>query len=118
MFLEGEELDETVDPIDEGDPVERVKTAALGITALVIAALTVAALVAGIVIASAGDWALATILAYSAIGLSVLAVVGGVAAAVRGLGRRWAVLAVLLAVAANPLVQLVVLHFFAGAETG
>lgn len=114
MYIEGEDA-----PVDEEHaPVERVKTPVLGVVALALGALTGAALVTAIIVASAGDWSLGTIVGYGAIGLSVLAVVGGVTAVVLGLGRRWGVLAVVLGVLANPLVLLAILRFFGGIETG
>lgn len=114
MYLEGEDV-----PVEQVPAsAERTRTPLLGIVALVLGVLTVAALVTGIAIATAGDWAPATTIAYGAIGLSVLAVVVGVVAVVLGAGRRWAVIAVLLGVFANPLVLLAVLRFFGGFETG
>ena len=118
MFIdgEGEEDDESSD--EQSPPLERTGTALLGILALALAALTAAGLAAGVVIATAGDYRLATIVAYGAIGLSVLAVVGGVLAVILGWGRRWGVIAVIVGVVANPLVLLVVLRFFGGLQTG
>ncbi len=127
MYIEGEELaqsasrtpdDAPMPPIASDASVERVTTALLGIVAVVIGVLTAAGLIAAIVIASAGDWALATDVAYVAIGMSVVAVGGGVTAVVLRRGRRSGALAVILGVCANPLVLLVVLQFFAGGETG
>lgn len=114
MYLEGEEPPVEAVPA----PVERVRTRLLGILALAFGVLTVAALIAGMVIATGGNWPLATIVAYGAIGLSSVAVVVGVVAVILGRGRRWAVIAVLLGVFANPLVLLTILRFFGGFETG
>lgn len=117
MYFEGDEPgpeaeDEVVD-----EP-ERRKTAVLGIAAAVLGVSTVAALVTAIVIASTGDWGVATLVAYAAIGLSALSVLGGVIAAIVGLGRRSGVIAVVLGILANPLVLLTVLRFFGGFEAG
>jgi uncharacterized membrane protein YcjF (UPF0283 family) len=118
MFIDGEGEDED-EPADEQAPsLERLNTPLLGILALALAVLTAVGLAVGIVIATAGDYRLATIVAYGAIGLSVLAVIGGVLAVILGWGRRWGVIAVIVGVVANPLVLLVVLRFFGGLQTG
>ena len=114
MYIEGEEP--AAD--DPAAPIPRGKTAVLGALAALLAVLTVAALVSGIVIATALDYRLATTLSYAAIGLSVLAVIGGVAAVILDLGRRWGIAAVILGIVANPLVLLVVLRFLGGLEAG
>jgi hypothetical protein len=114
MFIEGE--DELAE--EEPAPLERTGTALLGVLALAFAVLTAAALAAGVVLATAGDYRLATVIAYGAIGLSVLAVIGGVLAAILGWGRRWGVIAVIVGIVADPLVLLVVLRFVGGLQTG
>ncbi|MCU1580284.1 MAG: Naphthoate synthase [Rhodoglobus sp.] len=114
MFIEGE--DEPAE--EEPEPLERTGTALLGVLALAFAVLTAAALAAGVVMATAGDYRLATVVAYGAIGLSVLAVIGGVLAVILGWGRRWGVIAVIVGVVADPLVLLVVLRFVGGLQTG
>ena len=114
MFMEGE--DEPAE--EEPAPLERTGTALLGILALAFAVLTAGALAAGVVMATAGDYRLATVVAYGAIGLSVLAVIGGVLAAILGWGRRWGVIAVIVGVVANPLVMLAALRFVGGLQTG
>jgi hypothetical protein len=114
MFIEGE--DEPAE--EEPAPLERTGTALLGILALAFAVLTAVALAAGVVMATAGDYRLATVITYGAIGLSVLAVIGGVLAAILGWGRRWGVIAVIVGVVANPLVMLAALRFVGGLQTG
>lgn len=114
MFIEGE--DEPAE--EEPAPLERTGTALLGILALAFAVLTAAALAAGVVMATAGDYRLATVVAYGAIGLSVLAVIGGVLAVILDWGRRWGVIAVIVGIVADPLVLLVVLRFVGGLQTG
>lgn len=118
MFIDGEGEGEGEPAEEESAPPERTGTALLGILALAFAVLTAGALAVGVVMATAGDYRLATVVAYGAIGLSVLAVIGGVLAAILGWGRRWGVVAIIVGVVANPLVMLAALRFVGGLQTG
>lgn len=89
----------------------------LGIVALLLALATVGVHIAAIVVASSGDFPTGTYLGYGAIGVSALAVVFGLVAAVSGSGRAWGIIAAVLAVLANPWVLLIVLRFLSGAQT-
>ena len=81
-----------------------------GVVALGVAALGAAVEIVAIAIGSAGQWPLATGLAWAAIVLTVVAVALGIVAVVRTRGRAWGVGAIVLAVVANPLVQIGVLR--------
>lgn len=120
MYIEGDEVEESGEgaPDDAVEQPARDRGPALGIAAMGMGVLTAAALVTGIVMASAGGWAVATIVAYVTIGLSVLAVALGVTALILGRGRSAATIAVVLGVVANPLVLLFGLRLLGGVETG
>lgn|GEM_PF-2311722 len=99
------------------EPAPKKRTALLGIVAAVLALGTIGVHAAAIVVASTGDFPLGTTLGYVAIGVSVLAVVVGVVAAILGRGRTWGIAATILAIAANPFVLLAVLTFLSGLQT-
>lgn len=61
---------------------------------------------AGVTIATNGAFPVATLLAYAAIGLSVLAVVCGLAAIITRRGRFWGVAAILIGLVGNPVLLL------------
>ena len=86
----------------------------VGVVALGVAALALVAEVVAIAIGSAGQWPLATVLAWVAIVLTVAAAALGVVAIVRRRGRAWGVVAVVVAVLGNPLVQIGVLRALGG----
>ena len=85
-----------------------------GVVALGVAALAAVAEVIAIVVGSAGEWPLATGLAWVVIVLTVVALVLGVVAVVRDRGRAWGIAAIVVAVLANPLVQIGVLRALGG----
>ncbi|MCU1423269.1 MAG: hypothetical protein JWN36_2920 [Microbacteriaceae bacterium] len=85
-----------------------------GVVALAVAVLAAAVEVIAIVVGSAGQWPLATGLAWAVIVLTVVALVLGVVAAVRNRGRAWGAAAIVVAVLANPLVQIGVLRALGG----
>jgi hypothetical protein len=90
-------------------PVRLAGVVALGVAALG-AALGAAVEIVAIAIGSAGQWPLATVLAWAAIVLTVTAAVLGIVAVVRTRGRAWGVPAIVVAVLANPFVQIGVLR--------
>ena len=102
--------------VNEGEPKPR--TPAVLIAAVVLALAAVGVHIAAIVVATAGDFPAGTILGYVAIGLSVLAVVVGVVAAIVGRGRVWAIVAASVGLLANPFLLLVALRFLSGLQTG
>lgn len=85
-----------------------------GIIACILAVLMLAATGAGIQVASTGDYTVSTNLAYAAIALSLAAILFGVIAIVRRAPRGAGVVAVIVAVAGNPLVLLYVLRTLSG----
>jgi hypothetical protein len=85
-----------------------------GILACLLAVLMLAATGAGIQVAAAGDYANSTTLAYSAIALSVAAILFGIVAIVRRWGRPAGVVGATVAVLGNPLVLLYVLGSLSG----
>ena len=112
--------EETIPAGPETEPVElsRIPTALVGIVALGFAVITAVVQVIAIVTASAHDFEQGTVLAWSAIVLSVFAVAGGVVAIILRRGRRWGVVAIVLGVIGNPFILLVVLSFVRGLEAG
>ena len=86
----------------------------VGVVALGVAALALVAEVVAIAIGSAGQWPLATALAWVAIVLTVAAAALGLVAVVRRRGRAWGLAAVVVAVLGNPLVQIGVLRALGG----
>ena len=104
-------IEDEPEPLDEvvaEEPAPRRRPPAW-IAAVVLALGTIGAHIAAIVVASAGDFPMGTLLGYVAIGLSLLAVVAGVIAAILGRGRTWGMVAAVIAVLANPFVLLTVL---------
>lgn len=118
MYVEGENPDlEDADAPDAPElpgVVARVRTPWVGRGALALAVAT--AVVHGIAVgvASGGDPATGTVLAFLAIGLSIAAVLGGLVAVIAGFGRRTGAAAVALGVLANPVVLLSVLGWISG----
>lgn len=113
--------DEPEAPEEEPEVVEealRVRRPWIGLAAVALTVATIGVHAAAIVVASNGDFPTGTLLGYIAIGLSALAVVVGLVAAVVGRGRAWGIAAAVVAVLANPWVLLIVLRFLSGIQTG
>lgn len=113
--------DEPEAPEEEPEVVEetpRVRRPWIGLAAVALTVATIGVHAAAIVVASNGDFPAGTLLGYIAIGLSALAVVVGVVAAVVGRGRVWGIAAAVVALLANPWVLLIVLRFLSGIQTG
>lgn len=93
---------------------ERRRSRLPGLIAVLLAVAT--AVVSGVAVgvATGGDASAGTVLGFTAIGLSVAAVVLGLVAAIARLGRAWGVGAIIVGALANPWLQLVVLRFVAG----
>lgn len=92
-----------VDPAAADErPAARVRWP--GRTALALGILTPVAVVAGVVAVSADAFLFATIAAWTGIGASVLAVLGGIAAAIGNWDRGAAIAGLALGVFTNPLV--------------
>ena len=104
------------EPVVVEEPV-RARRPYLGIAAAVLALGTIGVHIAAIVVATGRDFPTGTYLGYVAIGLSALAVVVGVVAAVIGRGRAWGIAAAVVGILANPWVLLVVLRFLSGLQT-
>ena len=85
----------------------------LGFAALLGAIATVVIEVAAIAIGSVPLWSVATYLAYVAIGLSILSALAGVISVIVGWRRALGGAAIVVAVLANPLLQVAVLGFLA-----
>lgn len=98
----------------EPERQRRTPVALAGWLALAASVLAIVADAAAIVTASGGDYAAGTVLAWVAIVLTVIGFVGGIVAAILGRGRRWGVIAAILAVLANPWIMRMVLEFVAG----
>jgi hypothetical protein len=86
----------------------------VGLAALLIAVVTVVLLIVGVDVALAGDYAASRSIAYTTIAFSIVGfVVGGIALVVNR-GRSWAIVGMVVAVLANPIVLTVVLGWFSG----
>ena len=111
------EDDEHPDPDTERTEEPRGRAPFVGIAAAVLALGTIGVHVAAVVVSSSGDFVTGAQLGWVAIGLSALAVVVGIVAAIIGRGRAWGIVAALVAVLANPYVLLTVLTFISGARS-
>lgn len=121
MYVEGENPD--LPDADETEPPElpgvvaRVRTPWVGRIALALAVATAVVHGFAVGVASDGDPTTGTVLAYVAIGLSILAVLGGLVAVIAGFGRRTGAAAVALGVVANPVVLLTLLGWVQAAAS-
>lgn len=100
---------ETVEPLEpevvvEPEPQDAPRRRSTIVGALAVLVAVVAAVVTGVGVgvASNGAYDAGTVLAWVAIVLSAVAVLGGLVALVVGWGRWWGAVAVVLGVAANP----------------
>lgn len=84
-------------------PTPRRRSAPLGLISLLAALATVILLWMGMSFAVGGRNLVSTDLAYLAIGMSVVAIVGGLSAIVLGRGRALGVVAIVVGLLANPL---------------
>lgn len=87
---------------------------ALGVLAVLAAFATIIIVWVGITSAMTGKYALGTTLAYFATGTSIVAVVGGICAIVLDRGRGWGAVAIVVGLAANPLILTRVLSWVSG----
>lgn len=108
---------DTARPEDAPPAEPREKTASLGTAAVALAVIAGILQGVGIGVATAGDFSLATIFAYSAIAIAVVALGGGVAAIVLDRGRRLGIIATVLAIFANPFLLLGMLRLFGSLTT-
>jgi len=104
------------DIVEEEAPPRRPRPW-LGVIAVLLALGTIGVHIAAVVVASSGEFALGTTLGYVAIGVSALAALVGIVAAVIGRGRITGILAALVAILANPLVLLALLRFLSGLQS-
>jgi hypothetical protein len=88
--------------------------ALLGVVAAIAAVATVIVVIVGIRASVSGDYATGTTLAYVATGLSIVAVLGGLGAVFRDRGRGWGAIAIVIGLAANPLVLTQLLRWVSG----
>ena len=100
------------------EKTKRVKTPLLGILAVVLVIVVGIVHVASIVLATGGDYELASFMAIAAIAGSVVSLVMGAIAAIAGLGRWWGLIAMVISIVVNPFVLLKVLTFFSGVTGG
>jgi hypothetical protein len=87
---------------------------ALGVIAVLASVVTIVIVCAGISSAMSGKYAVGTSLAYFATGTSIVAVLGGICAMVLDRGRGWGAVAIVVGLAANPLVLTRVLSWAGG----
>ena len=111
------EDDDDLDAAVSAEDEPRRRTRLVGIAAMVLALGTIGVHIAAVVVSSAGDFVAGAQLGWVAIGLSALAVLVGLVAAIIGRGRAWGIVAALVAVLANPYVLLTVLRLLSGAQT-
>ena len=118
MYIEPRPEDEPApQPAPTPRPARRAPRALLGIVALAFAVVCAALTVAGVTVATSGMFPVATLLAYAAIGFSVVAVVGGLAAMITGRGRFWGVGAILLGLVGNPVLLLSLLRLVSALQS-
>ena len=98
-----------VEPIDEPTPH---RPWPFGLIAFAIAVLLVVAEIAALSLANAGKFEPATILGQLLIALTVLPLVFGVLAIIRRRGLGFAIAAIVVAVLANPFIQVSLFAFF------
>ncbi|MES2170824.1 MAG: hypothetical protein V4479_08900 [Actinomycetota bacterium] len=84
----------------------------LGRIAAMAAGLCVLLEVAAIIVGNERHWTIATWLGYGVIGLTVVSFLGGLVAAILRRAGAWGVVAMIVSVLANPLVQIAVLGLF------
>ena len=106
------------EPVLVEEPVARPRRPWLGLGAVALTLATIGVHIAALIVSTAGDFPTGTLLAYVATGISAVAVVAGIVAAILGRGRAWGIAAALVAVLANPLVLLAILRFLSGLQTG
>ena len=75
----------------------------LGVVALFAALVTILLVIVGITDAIRGNYSSSTSLAYVATGVSIVAVLGGLGAVLLDRGRGWGAVAIVLGLAADPL---------------
>jgi len=91
---------------------ESRKTAHLGFSALLLATGLLALVAYAVFAALDGDFERATLLAWIAVGGSILTGLMGLAALVLGYGRLWGLAAVVVSLLANPFALRAILGFF------
>jgi hypothetical protein len=84
----------------------------VGRTAAIVAVAAALLEIAAILVGNERFWVAATWLGYGVIGLTALAFLGGLAAVILRRGGGWGVVAMVVGVFANPLVQIAVLGMF------
>lgn len=109
-YVEPLPVDETTEPPEIEVVPEPATTPLVGLVAALLALATIIVHAVAITVATAGDFATATVLGYVAIGLSIAAVLGGVFAAITQRGRRIGIGAAIVAIVANPFVLLSLLR--------
>jgi len=112
MYIEPDPADDVEAEPEAGaeqppaDRLPREKTIFAGVFAFAASIITAALTAFAIVVAGEGVYNTSTALAWFAIGLSVVAVAVGTWAIATNRGRRWAVIAIVVGVLANPYVLL------------
>jgi hypothetical protein len=118
MYIEPQPDDEPEQPPAPTPPlVRRAPRPLLGIVALAFAVVCALLTVAGVTVATSGVFPVATLLAYAAIALSVLAVLGGLAAMITRRGRFWGVAAILIGLVGNPVLLLSLLKLVSALQS-
>jgi hypothetical protein len=86
----------------------------LGVIALLASIVTIVLVIVGITDAIRGEYASSTGLAYIATGVSIVAVLGGLGAVLFDRGRGWGAVAIVLGLAANPVLLTKLLGWASG----
>jgi hypothetical protein len=118
-----EYVEPQVDPEPVVEPEQPKRTtgvprALVGMIALGLAVVMAVLHVVGIVVASGNDYGTATAIAWVAIVISGVAVLGGVAAIILRRGRGWGIAAIVLGVLANPVILLYLLRLVSTLQAG
>lgn len=113
-----EEYVEPEPPFAEPTPTDAIpRSPLIGRIAVLLAVLTLIAHIIAIPVSSANAWTTGTVIAWAAIGMSILAVGTGIAAIITGHGRAWGIVAVVLGIVANPYLLLWFLRLLSGAQS-
>lgn len=85
---------------------------ALGLSLLGLLVVVIAIMIAAPASATETSWAVSSVLAWAATGITAAAVVLGLVAVIARLGRWWGVAAIIIGVPSNPWLQVTVLGAF------
>lgn len=120
MFIDEQviELPDDAPPLapEQAEPAPRRPRPWVGALAITLGLAAAIVQVVAITTASDGGFEAGIVLGYLAITIAIAAVIAGIAAIIVRRGRRTGVIGIVIGLVANPLLLLVILRFFAGAQ--